>query len=109
MSESFNIRLRRIRLYVSAKEGSKSYTQTGMAERLGLARQTYLDLESGKREPRLSTIQNISKILGVDECYLAFGYPSNQTIILDNEIEVLETVLDKLVDIRYQAKKSRQR
>ena len=35
-----------------------------MAKQLGVARQTYLDLESGKTEPRVLMLMNIAKITG---------------------------------------------
>lgn len=40
-------------------------TQVTMAKLLGMARQTYLDLENGKTEPRFSTISNICKIFEI--------------------------------------------
>ncbi|MFL7013673.1 helix-turn-helix transcriptional regulator [Enterovibrio norvegicus] len=40
-------------------------TQADMARQLEVARQTYLDLESGKTEPRVSTLCEISKITGL--------------------------------------------
>lgn len=38
-------------------------TQVWMAMRLGIARQTYLDLENGKTEAKLSIIVKLTKIL----------------------------------------------
>lgn len=46
-----------------AREWNK-ITQVGMAEQLGIARQTYLDLESGKTEPRVSTLLRVAEITG---------------------------------------------
>ncbi|OAN12641.1 XRE family transcriptional regulator [Photobacterium jeanii] len=40
----------------------KEITQVGMAKKLGVARQTYLDLESGKTEPRVSTLVKIAEV-----------------------------------------------
>ncbi|KXI22725.1 helix-turn-helix transcriptional regulator [Photobacterium sanguinicancri] len=37
-------------------------TQVGMAKKLGIARQTYLDLESAKTEPRVSTLMLIAEV-----------------------------------------------
>lgn len=48
---------------------TKGYTQTSMAKRLGIARQTYLDLESGKTEPRYRTLVELSKIFDVPISY----------------------------------------
>ncbi|MGF1759706.1 helix-turn-helix domain-containing protein [Photobacterium sagamiensis] len=46
-----------------AREWNK-ITQVGMAGKLGIARQTYLDLESGKTEPRVSTLVSVAEITG---------------------------------------------
>lgn len=35
-----------------------------MAKRLDIARQTYLDLETGKTEPRITTLMQIAEITG---------------------------------------------
>lgn len=51
----------------------KHITQVGMAKLLRVSRQTYLDLESGKTEPRLSTLKALSLILDVDFSFLAIG------------------------------------
>ncbi|PSV88341.1 helix-turn-helix transcriptional regulator [Photobacterium angustum] len=42
----------------------KGLTQVSMAKQLGVARQTYLDVESGKTEPRILMLMNIAKITG---------------------------------------------
>lgn len=42
----------------------KGITQVSMAKQLSVARQTYLDLESGKTEPRVLMLMNIAKITG---------------------------------------------
>ena len=44
-------------------------TQVEMAKKLGVARQTYLDLETGKTEPRLSTLKSLSLIFNVPGDY----------------------------------------
>lgn len=48
-------------------------SQVRMAKQLKCARQTYIDLESGKREPRLSSIEALAEIVGEDKHWLAFG------------------------------------
>lgn len=63
---TFKDRLKELRLF-------SSITQVDMAKGLELARQTYLDIETGKTPPRLDTIEGIAKLLNVDACYLAFG------------------------------------
>ncbi|MGR5465356.1 helix-turn-helix transcriptional regulator, partial [Photobacterium damselae] len=40
-------------------------TQIDMAKNLGVARQTYLDLESGKVEPRYSTLVKLGELFNV--------------------------------------------
>jgi len=42
----------------------KEISQVTMAKRLDIARQTYLDLESGKTEPRVTTLMKIAEITG---------------------------------------------
>lgn len=42
----------------------KEISQVTMAKRLDIARQTYLDLESGKTEPRVTTLLKIAEITG---------------------------------------------
>lgn len=42
----------------------KEISQVAMAKRLDIARQTYLDLESGKTEPRVTTLMKIAEITG---------------------------------------------
>lgn len=42
----------------------KGITQVAMAKSLGVARQTYLDLESGKTEPRILMLLHIAEITG---------------------------------------------
>ncbi|WP_318515534.1 helix-turn-helix transcriptional regulator [Photobacterium leiognathi] len=41
----------------------QGFTQVQMAEKLKIARQTYLDIESGKKSPKLSMITAIAEIL----------------------------------------------
>ncbi|MCW8331475.1 helix-turn-helix domain-containing protein [Photobacterium sp. SDRW27] len=42
----------------------KDISQVAMAKCLDVARQTYLDLESGKTEPRVTTLMKIAEITG---------------------------------------------
>lgn len=44
---------------------SRGFTQAGLARSLYMARQTYVDLESGKVQPRLDRLQDLSRLLGV--------------------------------------------
>ncbi len=45
---------------------NQGLTQVEVAKRLGVARQTYLDIESGKSDPRLSLMVGLSRMFGVD-------------------------------------------
>lgn len=40
----------------------KGLSQVAMAKRLGIARQTYLDLETGKTEPRITVLLSIAAL-----------------------------------------------
>ena len=42
----------------------KEISQVAMAKQLDIARQTYLDLETGKTEPRVTTLVKIARITG---------------------------------------------
>ncbi len=46
-----------------AREFSK-ITQVEMAQRLDVARQTYLDMESGKTDPKILALVTIAEITG---------------------------------------------
>lgn len=41
-------------------------SQVEMAKLMGMARQTYIDLEKGKTEPRISTVYQLANVLNVD-------------------------------------------
>ncbi|WP_318493193.1 helix-turn-helix transcriptional regulator [Photobacterium leiognathi] len=58
----FNYLLKNLRI-------TSGVTQLQASRELGVARQTYLDLESGKTEPRLSMIRDLSQIFSVDVTY----------------------------------------
>jgi Zn-dependent peptidase ImmA (M78 family)/transcriptional regulator with XRE-family HTH domain len=44
---------------------ARKLTQKGLADKAGLSRAGYVKLETGKSEPRVSTLQDIAKALGV--------------------------------------------
>ncbi|MPX91386.1 helix-turn-helix transcriptional regulator [Salinivibrio sp. VYel1] len=71
MTTPFSARLHQARI-------DAGITQVSVAKQLDCARQTYLDLETGKTEPRLSSIEALSKIIGVDKNWLAFGESSGE-------------------------------
>ncbi|GHA62089.1 helix-turn-helix domain-containing protein [Photobacterium aphoticum] len=45
---------------IKAAREAKGISQVAMAKQLDIARQTYLDLESGKTEPRVTTLLSIA-------------------------------------------------
>lgn len=45
---------------------AKGYTQQALADAAGISRDTYQNIESGRSDPRASTLQNIAKVLGVE-------------------------------------------
>lgn len=62
---------------------SKSLTQQGVANELGISRQAYANYEAGNREPDINTLKSLSKLYGVSIDY-----------ILDNEIVKTDTETD---------------
>ncbi|PSV48354.1 MULTISPECIES: helix-turn-helix transcriptional regulator [Photobacterium] len=60
----------------------RELTQVRMAKYLGLARQTYLDIETGKTEPKAGTLLAIAQILKTDYRFLLTGEKYNGGIPL---------------------------
>ena len=58
-----------------ARKAAK-FTQIELAEMAGIAVNSLRLYESGKREPRLSTLEKIANILGADPYWLTSGYIS---------------------------------
>lgn len=73
------------------------YSKTTAAIELNMARQTYVDLESGKTEPRYSTIVNLSNAFNRDPSFF-FGDEQNQNqhIIDEESFELLAALSNKL-------------
>lgn len=63
------VRIRQAREY-------RDITQVKMAQHLNLARQTYLDIESGKTEPKVSSLVKIAEITGRPLNWLVYGETS---------------------------------
>ncbi len=63
------LRIRQAREY-------RDITQVKMAQHLNLARQTYLDIESGKTEPKVSSLVKIAEITGRPFNWLVYGETS---------------------------------
>ncbi|MCG3883239.1 helix-turn-helix transcriptional regulator [Photobacterium leiognathi] len=53
--------------------------------RLRIARQTYLDLESGKTEPRVSTLEKIAEIVRISICHFLNGTAKTPLDFYSNE------------------------
>lgn len=66
----------------------KEITQVGMAKTLGIARQTYLDLESGKTEPRISTLVEIAQLTGRPLTWFVFD--DEEKVMGDEHSEIQE-------------------
>jgi DNA-binding XRE family transcriptional regulator len=64
----------------------KGLTQVHMAQQLQVARQTYLDLETGKTEPKVRLLSEISEITERPLTWFVYG---------DEGIEILE--IDRLL------------
>lgn len=51
----------------------KDITQLEMAGQLNIARQTYLDIESGKTEPKILSLATIASVTGYPLAWLLYG------------------------------------
>ncbi len=60
----------------------RELTQISLAKYLGVARQTYLDIETGKTEPKAGTLLSIAQILKTDYRFLLTGEKYNGGIPL---------------------------
>lgn len=65
---------------IKAARISANMTQAELAEKLGVAYQNIGQLESGKRKPKLETIQKIADALGVSVSYLS-GIENDTSLI----------------------------
>lgn len=66
----------------------RGFTQLEMAEAIGVARQTYLDMEDGSTVPRLDKVEALAAKLEVKPEYLAYGgsvQMSNEELKADNK------------------------
>ncbi len=89
---TFHSRLKALRTAKVGQSVDKSlYTQVWVAKELGVARQTYLDLESGKTEPRLSVIVELANLLECDTMYLIYGDEKREiaNLLLPDEVEFI--------------------
>ena len=76
----------------------KGISQVAMARHLDVARQTYLDLESGKTEPRISTLVKIAELTGQPLGWFVFDIqrPDMQHEQLKSELIQLSALYEKL-------------
>lgn len=64
-------------------------TQTWCATKLGIHRQTYIDMETGKHPPKADTIYNFSVLMGVP---ISYFFPNSE----DKESALLHEANKKL-------------
>ncbi|PSU29611.1 helix-turn-helix transcriptional regulator [Photobacterium lutimaris] len=76
----------------------KGISQVAMAKHLDVARQTYLDLESGKTEPRISTLVRIAELTDQPLGWFVFDIqrPEMQHEQLKSELIQLSSLYGKL-------------
>lgn len=58
----------------------RDITQLEMANHLSIARQTYLDIESGKTEPKILSLATIANITGYPLTWLLYGENSSTDV-----------------------------
>ncbi len=68
-------------------------TQVAAAKEMGMARQTYLDLETGKTEPKLYTMIKFGFITGKTLNWLAYGPQDPQV-----ESQKMRMLQDTMID-----------
>ncbi|OLQ81293.1 transcriptional regulator [Photobacterium proteolyticum] len=74
----------------------KEISQVAMAKRLDIARQTYLDLESGKTEPRITTLLKIAEITGRPLTWFIEEGTIPQSVHQHTQSQQLIELLDKV-------------
>jgi len=74
----------------------KEISQVAMAKRLDIARQTYLDLESGKTEPRVTTLMKIAEITGRPLTWFIDEETIPQSVDLHDQSQQLVELLSRV-------------
>ncbi len=75
-----------------------NFTQVFVAKKLGISRQTYLDLESGKTEPKLLVILSLCQVLGRPISYFV-GYNTNKNpLSVYNTDDLLKEIRSRIKD-----------
>ena len=72
---------------VRAARKHRNMTAELLSERIGLATESLLHIESGVRKPSLNTMFNISEVLDVSMDFLAGRADRPDTIMTEEEIE----------------------
>ena len=83
---------------IAQERRKKGLSQVKVAKSLGVARQTYLDIESGKTEPRVMILIHISQILECNFNYLATGEmeaPASFADVLQKKLDEMQLILSK--------------
>lgn len=82
----------------------REITQVEMAKRLNVARQTYLDLESGKTEPKVMALATIAEITGRPFNWFIFGESDQRDIAFTHreDLAMLVTLLNQLPQVARQ-------
>lgn len=73
------------------------YTQEGLGEAVGVTYEAVGQWERGKTAPSYGRLQTVSKALGVDPCWLAFGLGQSDNTLLD--VPLMETILETVIAV----------
>ncbi|OOF14070.1 MULTISPECIES: helix-turn-helix domain-containing protein [unclassified Salinivibrio] len=86
-----------------AREFSK-ITQVDMAKRLNVARQTYLDVESGKTDPKILALITIAEITGRPFNWFIYGETDERDIAFSHrdDLAALTSLLSQLPQVARQ-------
>ncbi|ODQ00439.1 helix-turn-helix domain-containing protein [Salinivibrio sp. DV] len=86
-----------------AREFSK-ITQVDMAKRLNVARQTYLDVESGKTDPKILALITIAEITGRPFNWFIYGETDERDIAFSHrdDLAALTSMLSQLPQVARQ-------
>ena len=90
---------------ITSSRKAKGWTQSELAQRLGVKDTTIIDWESEKTEPRASRLANLSGVLGVPLVWLIAGgehppelgrYDDDRSALLKEQLVQAEIKLDEL-------------
>lgn len=95
MKEEFKDRLR------SYRSNLNIHTQKEMAEKLGLTRQLYSNLESGYKSPSDRVVDILVAHSNLPAEYWLYGIDSNQYLNERREFKCLYTVIERLKDTKH--------